>query len=71
MNKAMKTGIIIVAIIIILSLSAYFVIKELSSTTGNVISDKDIIGKITIPGKAVDTNPILPHDNSTKSPPSS
>lgn len=69
-----RTILVIIAIIIVLGLLTYFIIKGFSSSTGNVITNNGITynviandDKVTTPAKAANTNPDLLSDNPTSS----
>ena len=72
MNKKGQAGIILIiaAIFIILGLSAYFIIKELSPQTGMVVANNDINDvikeRITTVSEAVQNSPTLPSNNPTE-----
>ena len=70
MNKKRRVGVILIiaVIIILLSLSVYFVIRGLSPSTGNAVADNDLISRITTPARAVDAGLDLTNYNLTRTP---
>ncbi len=71
----MRTILIVVVIVIVLGLSAYFVVKGLSSSTGKVITNNGFTdnaaadnnaNRITTPARAANTNPNLTSNNLAK-----
>jgi hypothetical protein len=69
-----RTVLVVIAILIVLGLLTYFVVKGLSHSTGNVITNNGITynviandERVTAPAKAASTNPDLPPYNPTSS----